>query len=375
MVYFTPPPVTPRSTNYQSRPAQPLPVVYKPRRPRIVIPPEIIAEIVGYIWDEPTLLACEQAASVFHYPARKNLFYNIYIAFPTRSRFRQKTPRSLYMKLKNLPFLAQFIRRLVVSVGVDHSESGLEGYHMGEDEWQRVALAKAVARLPYLEALEFPSYQQQRNDAKSWTQTPFFPALPQTQALNIRELNVAALKGQQFVSFQFLAMTLPNLKRLEVDLKDVHPDEAAHTTGGFQKRPLDTLQIVGKSNVKDSTSVILSPTFPFDLAQTLRTLEFDESDHRLIHLEGYQNHRDLTDLTHLLRSCRNLTEFKFGPCREFLISLNLHRIWFLILNGSYSMCRVLVREHRIVVSFPSSSSSTRHLRPVHRENHPPRLYM
>jgi len=297
-------------------------VAYKPRRPRrITIPPEIIAEIVGYIWDEPTLLSCEQAASVFHYPARKNLFYKVCIAFPSRSRFPQKTPRSLYLKLKNLPGLAQFIRRLVVNVGLDHGESDREAYHMEDDERQRVSLAKAIARLPYLEALEFPLYQRQHNVARSWTQTPFFPALPRTQALNITELNVTALNGQQFVSFHSLAMTLPNLKRLKVDLKDVHPDEAAHIAGGFQKRPLDTLEIVGKSNVKDSTTLILSPTFPFDLAQTLRTLEFDESDHHLIHLESYyQIPRDLTDLTHLLRSCRNLTEFRFGPCREFPIS-------------------------------------------------------
>lgn len=279
------------------------------------IPPEVIAEIVSFIWDEPTLASCVRTAKAFLQPAQKNLFCKVVLSFPSRSGFNTwRTPRKLYELLKVSPHISKYIQTLDVHVGVDHKLEDDESRYSQGDERERIYLHRLVPRLTNLRALSFPRFgPSNRNHASRWTTTPFFPALTEEQWRNLIALDIAALSEFQFPSFTILSR-LGGLQKLTMDCV-LQLDN--HRLAAHWKHPLKTLEVVGYFDINVAVCLFLSPAFPFDLGQRLTRLTIDQSDQQFVHLDEPHRPRDLRRLTELLRLCKNIREFRIRPCCEF----------------------------------------------------------
>ena len=318
------PPATLRPVNYATAfiPVQPQAVQtrkrsvisQRSRRESLWLPPEVIAEILSFIWDERTLMSCARTAKAFQRPAQKNLFGKVVLSFLSRSGFKTwRTPQKLYELLKISPHIAEYIQTLDVHIGIDHILEYDESRYTQGDEREREYLHRIVPRLRNLRALSFPRVSQSnRNHASRWTTTPFFPALTEEQRRNLKALDISALSEYQFPSFTILSM-LGGLQKLTMDCVLQWENQRPPT---YWKQPLKSLEVVGHFDMKVATNLFLSTVFPFDLQQRLTRLTIDQSDQKFVHLDDPRRPRELSHLTELFLSCKNIREFRFRPCCE-----------------------------------------------------------
>ncbi|KAF9525878.1 hypothetical protein CPB83DRAFT_837812 [Crepidotus variabilis] len=283
------------------------------RRHTPQLPPEIIAEIVTFITDKPTLAACARVALTFYQPAQKIFFSEVTLYFWPYQKAVKQTPRRFYSLLKRSPHLIKLIRSLSVHTGSTCTSTD-EVYY----------LHKVAPYLIKLESLSFPRLPS--NNVSQPTELPFFPPLTDEQTTNLRKLDISALTDHQFPSLTFFTR-LYNLRDLTLDPSFSNESSIAwslrHNPHSYTQISLKSLSIVGKSTLDQAVTLFGSTAFPFNIDGRLRMLSVDQSDVQWVDLDPY---RDLKPLASLFSTCRDLEHFSFTRCPRSTYAISTREV-------------------------------------------------
>jgi hypothetical protein len=163
--------------------------------------------------------------------------------------------------------------------------------------------------------LSFPRFGEHYKNHASWrTDTPFFPPLSDAQMRNLRELDLSALTNEQFPPFESLAL-LTNVRSLSTDFEFQGTNLVSKY---YWIPPLRRLAFFGQFDLAFAATLLREPNFPLKIVyDQVRSLEIEERDTYLIHVEDFDKPRDITFLNVFLSTFRNIREFKFGPCSTY----------------------------------------------------------